>query len=83
MIFSEIFISTKGMPSHFMMTQYGSKWRGGAKQKVHPVGLKFQVLALIYNFEGTGDPRRHWKLKTVPNGSSVLYAQLPTNSSTK
>ena len=48
MIFSEIFISTKGMPSHFMMTQYGSKWQGGAKQKVHPVVLQYWTGGVNY-----------------------------------
>jgi len=36
MIFSEIFISTKGMPSHFMMTIYRPKWRGGCDAKDPP-----------------------------------------------
>ena len=52
MIFCDIFISTKGVPSHFMMTQYGSKWQGGAKQKVHPVDVEGGLSRAIGDVHG-------------------------------
>ena len=76
MIFSEIFISTKGMPSHFMMTQYGSKWQGGAKQKVHPVGsLRKTEIARVLPFS-----MRNFMLKCKKAGKIGFHFPVKVNS---